>query len=210
MNELKLIQNTQTMSSLEIAKLTGKEHKNVLADIRRILEEMNEGGELRFERTYLSEQNKELPCFNLPRRECDIVISGYSLPYRVKIIDRWQELESKNQLPRDYPAALRALADEAEAHLKTQLALTSAKEEVEDLQIELDASKEWLSIKKVAQYNDMHWKEILWRPLKKHGISVGLVPHKIFDANFPMGVNVYHRESWAAVYPALIMPGDEI
>ena len=41
-----------TMSSLEIAKLTGKEHKNVLADIRTMLEEL-EIEELSFQRFYL-------------------------------------------------------------------------------------------------------------------------------------------------------------
>ena len=39
-----------TMSSLEISKLTGKEHKNVLRDIRTMLEEL-EITELRFERS---------------------------------------------------------------------------------------------------------------------------------------------------------------
>ena len=41
-----------SMSSLEIAKLTGKEHKNVLRDIRTMLEEL-EIDQLRFERSYL-------------------------------------------------------------------------------------------------------------------------------------------------------------
>ena len=46
----KLISPTMntTMSSLEIAKLTGKTHRNVLQDIRRILEEV-EIDWLRFE-----------------------------------------------------------------------------------------------------------------------------------------------------------------
>ena len=80
------------MSSLEIAKLKGKTHRNVLKDIRRILEEVGIG-ELRFESSYLSEQNKSLPCFNLPRLECDLVVSGYSAKYRLAIIKRWHELE---------------------------------------------------------------------------------------------------------------------
>jgi Rha family phage regulatory protein len=58
----------KTMSSLEISELTGKEHKNVLADIRKMLIELHgDGGELNFKRSYLSEQNKELPLFNLDR-----------------------------------------------------------------------------------------------------------------------------------------------
>ncbi len=85
--------NQQTMSSLEIAELTGKNHPDVLRDIRNVLQQA-EIGESKFASTYLSAQNKELPCYNLPKRECDLVISGYSVKYRLAIIDRWQELET--------------------------------------------------------------------------------------------------------------------
>ena len=112
MNELINVANTVTMSSLEIAKLTGKEHKNVLADIKGMLKEL-ELGELTFQLSYKSEQNKELPCYNLPKRECLILVSGYSIKLRTAIIDRWQELESKQpkQLPTTYIEALQALIE---------------------------------------------------------------------------------------------------
>lgn len=87
-----------TMSSLEIAKLTGKEHFNVLVDIRKMLEEL-ELGALSFQGSYLSAQNKQMPCFNLPKRECMILVSGYSIKLRAAIIDRWQELEDAQQVP---------------------------------------------------------------------------------------------------------------
>lgn len=86
-----------TMSSLEIAALTGKEHKNVMRDIKVMLEEL--GGELSFEHSYLSEQNKELPCYSLPKRECLILVSGYNIKMRAAIIDRWQELEVQVKSP---------------------------------------------------------------------------------------------------------------
>lgn len=101
----------QTMSSVEIAKLTEKRHSDVLHDIRRILAEAGIG-ERGLASSYLSEQNKELPCFNLPRRECDLVMSGYSVKYRLAIIDRWQELEEKQADPMkalNDPAVMRGL-----------------------------------------------------------------------------------------------------
>ena len=94
MNELIITPKAQTMSSLEIAKLTGKEHGDVLKDIRRVLAEV-EIGEGEFSGTYLDKSNRQSPCFNLPRRECDLIIAGYSAKYRLAIIDRWQELEKK-------------------------------------------------------------------------------------------------------------------
>ncbi len=78
-------------------ELTGKDHKNVLRDIANVLKEAGIG-QLKFESSYLSPQNKSLPCFNLPRLECDLVVSGYSVKYRMAIIKRWQEPKaSKNR-----------------------------------------------------------------------------------------------------------------
>ena len=76
---------------MEIAELTGKDHKNVLRDIKRILKEA-EIDQLRFEPIFLDSYKREQSCLNLPRMECDLVVSGYSAKYRLAIIDRWQEL----------------------------------------------------------------------------------------------------------------------
>ena len=87
-----------TMSSLEIAKLTGKEHRNVLRDIRTMLEEL-EIGALKFERSYLSAQNKQMQCFNLPKHECMVLVTGYSIKLRSAVLLRWQELEDAQRAP---------------------------------------------------------------------------------------------------------------
>ena len=39
--DLQILDEVTTMSSLEVAKLTKKEHKHVLADIRKMLNELN-------------------------------------------------------------------------------------------------------------------------------------------------------------------------
>jgi phage regulator Rha-like protein len=83
-----------TMSSLEIAELTGKNHGDVLRDIRVVLEEA-EIEESKFAGEYKTANFQMKPCYNLPRRECDLVISGDSVKYRLAIIDRWQFLESQ-------------------------------------------------------------------------------------------------------------------
>ena len=105
-----------TMSSREIAELTGKEHRNVMADIRKMLTELHgENGVLNFQQSYINGQNKEQPCFNLPKRESLILVSGYSVQMRAAIIDRWQELEAMAAKPIDPmqvlndPASMRGL-----------------------------------------------------------------------------------------------------
>ena len=97
MSNVVSIGNTEapvTMSSLEIAELTGKDHKNVLRDIRNMLEGLGED-ELTFGSIYLDAYKREKPCFKLPRRETDILLTGYSVPLRAKVIDRWRELEAE-------------------------------------------------------------------------------------------------------------------
>ena len=77
--------------------MTGKEHKNVIRDIRKILDELGIDA-LKFEATYLTVSGDERIYFNLPRLECDLVVSGYSAKYRMAIIKRWQEPKaSKNR-----------------------------------------------------------------------------------------------------------------
>ena len=92
MQDLQTIPFTLSMTSREIAKLTGKEHFNVLVDVRKMLEELKLG-ELTFQFTYLDSQNKGRPEYHLPKRETLILTSGYSVLQRAKIIDRWRELE---------------------------------------------------------------------------------------------------------------------
>ncbi len=103
------------MSSLQIAEITGKEHRHVTRDISEILGQA-EIDASKFGHTYKDSQNRDQKCYNLPRRECDLVISGYSVKYRLAIIDRWQELEAKQsfQIPQTLSEALRLAADQAE------------------------------------------------------------------------------------------------
>lgn len=96
MNEITLFR--LTMSSREIADLTGKEHKNVLADIRNMLESLGLHS-ADFSAQYKDPTGRTLPCFDLPKRETLNLVSGYSIPLRAKIIDRWQVLEEQAAKP---------------------------------------------------------------------------------------------------------------
>jgi phage antirepressor YoqD-like protein len=100
-----------TMSSLDIAEITGKEHKNVLADIRRILEDAEIKG-AEFLAPFKMASGQVASVYNLPRRECDLVVSGYSVKYRLAIIDRWHKLEAGQALAiPTHSEALRLAAD---------------------------------------------------------------------------------------------------
>ena len=63
------LDNILTMSSVEIAELTGKRHDNVMRDIKLMLEELGIGL-LKFEETSLDVQGKQRKIYALPKREC--------------------------------------------------------------------------------------------------------------------------------------------
>lgn len=70
----------------------------------------------------------------------------------------------------------------------------------EELKRQLDVSKDWYSIKRVAALNGVNWKTFKWRKLKAAGERLGYEVKKVFDANYGEA-NTYHKDVWAAVYP---------
>jgi phage regulator Rha-like protein len=83
------------MSSREIAGLTGSMHDNVLKTVRAL---RDRGVVFGNETPYVHPQNGQTYTeFNLNFRDTMIVVSGYSVELRARIIDRWQELEARQQ-----------------------------------------------------------------------------------------------------------------
>lgn len=81
-----------TMTSREIATLTGKEHKHVLRDIRVMLSDL-ELGESNFGLTYLDAQNRQQTEYALDESLSVTLVSGYDAKMRFAIVKRWKELE---------------------------------------------------------------------------------------------------------------------
>lgn len=101
-----------TMSSKEIADLTEKEHKNVIRDIRTMLNELKQDGsgliyvlEEKDTRGYTS-------MFHLDRELADTLLTGYSAMLRRKVVARWHQLERMAAHPMvalNDPAQMRTL-----------------------------------------------------------------------------------------------------
>lgn len=119
-----------TMSSLEIAERTGKTHGHVMRDARAMLDGLGID-QSKFGSVYRDAKGEERACFRLPKRECLILVSGYSVALRAAIIDRWVELEAKAAGPAlpnfaDPAASARAWAERYEGE---QRALAAEKQE---------------------------------------------------------------------------------
>lgn len=99
MHNLSIIGNAiKTMTSREIAELTGKEHKHVLADVRNMLAELGEDGP-GFRRIYFDSMNRQQTEFVLTRELTETLLIGYSAKLRRIVIARWRELEAQAAQP---------------------------------------------------------------------------------------------------------------
>lgn len=213
--------NEMTMSSLEIAELTGKRHDNVLTDIRKMLAEIHSP-----EKTgqYKDRIGRALPMLLLNREETDCLITGYSAKLRMTVIKRWHELENDNKSPAlpDFSnpvEAARAWADQYEQNQKlaierdhaietkaeigsrreaTAMATASAAtRKANQLQKELDQSQEYATVKRMEMIH--HGIKFNWRILKKASEDLGLPPIDVFDQNYGT-VKGWHSLAWKKAY----------
>lgn len=112
-NQLINLNSTPTMSSREIAELTNKNHADVMRDIRNIEAELSLS--ISAESEYVNSRNQKHPEYLLTKENSLLVVSGYSVTLRKRIIDRWQELENKQHMnmPQTFAEALQLAADQA-------------------------------------------------------------------------------------------------
>lgn len=86
------------MSSREIANLTGKQHKNVMADCRSMFESLNlQSAE--FSADYQDDKGRTYQEYWLDQDLTMTLMMGYSIPLRHKVATRWRQLESGEALP---------------------------------------------------------------------------------------------------------------
>ena len=122
----KIMQTTilrqQTMTSLEIAELTGKQHNYLMKAIRKMepaWEKVSQGKFAQSSRMVVQPNGgvREFPCYVLTKTECLYIATKFNDAARAKLVLRWQELELQEQqrlqqlcLPE--PKKILALADE--------------------------------------------------------------------------------------------------
>lgn len=105
-----------TITSREIAELTGKLHHHVLRDIDNLVSELQPNLVAGFKSsTYIDNSGKSNRQYELDRDSTYCLMAGYDANSRMRIIKRWQELELAKQsqlltLPQDYYADLLAFS----------------------------------------------------------------------------------------------------
>ena len=185
--------DVQTITTLEIAEMMELEHWQIL---RKLEGTKNQDGSTKqvgiiqiltnnkivvsdyfIPSTYKDASGKENKCYKVTKMGCDFLANKFNgekgIIFTARYVKRFDEME-RGQIPQDFPSALRAYADEVE---RRQI----AEQENEKLQQELDYSKDWYSIKRVAAMNGVDWKTFNWRNVKKKGMKVDYALKSIFN-----------------------------
>ena len=93
--------DTQHMTSLEIAELTNKPHNDVLKAIRKMEEAWEKVTEGKFSlSTYKDPTGRTLPCYQLTKTECLYIATKFNDEARAKLVLRWEQLERQEQARR--------------------------------------------------------------------------------------------------------------
>ena len=108
------------MTSLEIAELTGKQHKHVMEAVRKMEPAWVSIAGSNFRLGSYKDANGQLrPCYQLTKTECLYIATKFNDEARAKLVLRWEELEMADRrrkmsevryLPS--PQKILALADE--------------------------------------------------------------------------------------------------
>lgn len=91
----------QTISSLEVADMTGKKHKNLLADIRGYVYELAElnfqPGDFFYDSVYNDANNQTRPCYQITKKGCEFIahkLTGIKgTEFTARYIERFHDME---------------------------------------------------------------------------------------------------------------------
>lgn len=132
----------ETMTSLEIAEVTGMRHADVMRSIRNMEDAWTKVSQRNFALSSYKQAQpnggyKDVPCYILNKTECLYVATKFNDEARAKLVLRWEELETKEastiKVPTTFAEALRLAADQAEQIEAQQKQLEANSKEIVEL-----------------------------------------------------------------------------
>ena len=178
-----LTESKETMTSLEIAELTGREHKSIMRSIREMEEGWVKIRGCKFALTSREVQQpnggtREVPCYELNKIECLYIATKFNDEARAKLVIRWEELETKERtggfvVPQTFSQAL-MLAAQQQERIEEQKLLIAEK----DKKIAQDAPKVVFSDAVVGSQSSCLIGELA-KILTQNGYKIG--QNRLFD-----------------------------
>lgn len=133
MNELKVFEydHVDVLDSRQVSEMIEKDHAHLMRDIAGYAKIIESSSQTNFgladffiPSTYKDAQGKDRPCYLLTKKGCDMVanktIGRKGVLFTAAYVTAFEAMRNKETMmviPKDYPSALRALADAEEAKI---------------------------------------------------------------------------------------------
>lgn len=165
MSELMAVGQALTMSSREIAELTGKRHDHVLRDVENMLQELGQTSPHFWGELPDSYSRLQRVAF-LPKDLSITLVAGYSVQMRHAIVCRWQELEAAQakppaQLSRMEILELAMQAEQGRIEAEKKLALAAPKVAFVDKYVQATGLFTFREVAKLLKANEARFREFL-------------------------------------------------
>lgn len=148
----KMLKIETKLNSREVAEMVGKDHDQLLRSIRTYEDYLDSAKlqtqEYFIKNTYLSSQNKELPCYLITKIGCDMIANKLTgkkgVVFTAKYVKRFNEMEevlksNQPQLPTNFIEALESLVESEKE--KEQLKLENRAKEQKLLEVQPKAER---------------------------------------------------------------------
>ena len=169
MNELQTINNSKTLDSIKVAEMLGKEHKQLLREIRTHIQVLTSENlspvDFFINSSYLDNKGEERPCFSITKMGCEML--GNKLQgakgtlFTAKYVKAFNQMEQAIQSPKELTAleqlnlqrqAILEVNDKVEALEKDMPLFKAECDELQDLVHKVGVR--YLGGKKSKAYND--------------------------------------------------------
>ena len=132
----------QTLDSREVAEMVGKEHKELLRDIRRYCEQLGKSkiaqSDFFVESTYQNNQNKKQPCYMITKKGCEFIahkLTGQKgTEFTASYINRFHDMEDRIRKPQ---SALEMLQLQSQALFEVNEKVDVVKQELDDFKLDM-------------------------------------------------------------------------
>lgn len=164
-------QLSHTLTSLEVSEMVGRQHKNVMQEIRTIISHL---GELKNQPTYFIEseyadsQGRKQPCFDLTKKGCELfgtrMTGEKGTKFAVEYIERFNKMENQLQKPMS-PAELALL------QAQNMVALEQKVSDQGDRLVKVESEQK--NMAEIISINPVEWRKKVTSLLNKIASNQG-------------------------------------
>ena len=206
------IDSKLTMSSREIADLTGKEHFHVKRDIESMFGDL-ELDTSSFGCIYIDSMNRKQTEYALDKELTLTLVAGYNTKMRLAIIQRWQELEEQAKvgfaIPKTYAQALMLAATQAAQieEQQKQLEVAAPKVEFVDKYVDTKGNLTFREVAKLLKVNERRFRHFLKDNKIMYELHDGWAGYSKFIKNGMIeNVTGFNKDTGRAFSTALFTP----